>query len=251
MITEFYIGSIQAILPNNTNSNGDPEPAVAVMGEDDGSLITIPMACPASRQDQFVVGYKVAYFQICGQQFRILQVYGDNSGCIRKGDTAQSEGDVVIQSETGLGYLRLGDDGNTHLVDGSMDSTIDSDPGGWTHTAPNIKFLNYAGVSVSIAETGEFSVVKTNHSTGETTVLLNAGKDDKMVVSAKAGIDLISTGGPITLDASEIYIGKGASDSTTQNTFGDLVTAGGTGTYPFSLTTGSPVEGSQTVKVAS
>jgi hypothetical protein len=74
-------------------------------------------------------------------------------------------------------------------------------------------------------------------------------------MDAKNNID-IQADGDVRIKAQNILLdgnvkyGPGATDPTQSILFGDVVTAGPTGTHPFDYVTGAPILGSGTVKAA-
>ena len=239
-------GTIANINSQALDSQGTPTPSISVKSFSDGSVLTIPLASPAWGQFQPIEGMKVLFVRFGSHQSRVICFWGNNDTFIRTGEFAMNPGEVQIQSPSGLGYLKLGQDGTVLLVGGNMADSFEVSADGITARASNLTWKTYKNSVFQLAEDGSITVTQYDNA-GTVTANININKDTSISIYSAVSIALKSPN--IYIDG-KVYMGTGASDPTARLLFGDVVTAGIFGTHPVDYVSGTPIVGSQTIKAA-
>lgn len=242
----FSTGQVVSIDTLNKDARGVTIPLVFVKSFLDGAVLPIEWSPIGADQKMPVSGQQVLYYRMGTYDTRIVAYYGNNEPHIRKGEFGLDEGEVVVQSDSGLGYLKLGQDGSTELVTGDAVSALEGSNEGWSMKGPNITMETFGRCSISLKEDGSISLQRTSEN-GEVRAKIEL--DTKDNVSAEAKGNLVFKGSKIILDG-EVFFGPGASDPLQQAKFGTVVTAGPFGTHPLDFLTATPIQGSPKVKAA-
>jgi hypothetical protein len=240
----FFSGQVVAIDTLNVDSRGVTVPLVFVKSFLDGTVLPIEWLPIGADQKMPSAGNEVLYYRMGTYNTRIVSYYGNNDSHIRKGEFGLNEGEVVIQSDSGLGYLKLGEDGSTELVTGDAVSSLEGSNDGWAMKAPNITMETFGRCSIVLKEDGSISIQRTS-GTGEVRAKIELDINDNVSVEAKG--NLVLKGKQILLDG-EVFFGLGASDQLKRSKFGDIVTAGPFGTHPLDFLSGAPIQGVSSVK---
>jgi len=242
---DFQLGVVLAVNPLAKDASGNDSPAVTVQSQEDGSLIPIPLANTAFFQFVPPVGTHVLFVRIGRHQARIVQMYGSNEDFIRKGPFALQEGEVMVQSPTGLGYLKIDQSGKVSLISADG-NTFEHREDVSQLRAPAIRFITDEETVIEIRDDSSIRLERFD-TDGET--VASFIMDAKNNISFEALEDVNIKAKNIYLDGN-IWMGPGAQDTIQRKFFGDLVTGGPFGTYPFDSPYSIPITGSGTVKVA-
>ena len=247
MQLEFQVGTVLSVTPDFTNSDGEASPSIQVQSDMDGGLFNIPLAQAAFEQNQPIRGYKVLFYRFGNQQTRAIKFWGREEEYIRKGEFGLNPGEVFIQSPTGFGYLKINQDGRVELVSGDQATSLSMDDQGFNTNTPSVLIKTVGNLTFEMLQdkTITLAVLDTD---GNTLASLVFDKDTN--ISLKTEKDVTITGKNIYLDGN-VFVGTGASDPNKRLLFGNVVTAGPTGTHPFDIITGVPIQGSSTVKASS
>jgi hypothetical protein len=192
---------------------------------------------------------EILYYTIDGMNYRIAQIHGKNPDYIRKGQFGLDQGEFVVQSDSGQGYLKGSADGSMQTVSGgALSSQLLNDDMAQMN-GPQASLQNNSGLSHVLAEDNS-ATLQLVDAQGNVLWSFVVDADKNMTFSSPQGT-LTMLFGQILLDASKIAIGPGASDTTTAQNFGLAVTSGPGGTLPFDLVSGAPIPGSTSISVAS
>ena len=242
----FLTGVVVSIDVFRKFSGGVIVPVVKVQSNLDSTFIDIPWLPIGADQSMPMPGNECLYFTAQSRNPHIVCFWGNNGANVRKGAYGLNEGEAMIQSDSGLGYLKCSNDGSVELTTGDsvVDLLMNGDGVAWT--SPAFTLSTYAGAVFSIAEDSTISLSRASSSgTIQAELVLDANNNASVTAL-----------GNVTIKAPNIYLdgnvafGPGASDPTKVAMFGLAVTAGPGGTYPFDLLSGAPIPGSSTVKIA-
>jgi hypothetical protein len=246
MEINFLVGEVVGIDVFHKTASGVTVPMIKVISFLDGSDVDLPWLPVGTDQKMPLAGQEVLYYTFGGRNFRMVCFHGKNPSYIRKGQFGLNEGEFVVQSDAGLGYLKGSKDGSLELASGDAVTDVLLSDDGMDVVAPEFSLKTYGGASLIISEDGTISLERRS-------------KDDNIVskveLDAKSNI-IIQAKGDVTIKATNILLdgnvkyGPGASDPNQAILFGDVVTAGPGGTHPFDFVTGAPILGSSSVKAA-
>lgn len=240
----FFSGQVVAIDTLNTDARGVNVPLVFVKSFLDGTVLPVEWLPIGADQKMPTAGNEVLYYRMGTYNTRIVAYYGNNDPHIRKGEFGLNEGEVVVQSDSGLGYLKLGNDGSAELVTGDAVSSLEGSNDGWAMKAPNISMETFGRCSITLKEDGSIVLQRTS-GTGEVRAKMELDINDNVSVEAKG--NLVVKAKQILLDG-EVFFGPGASDPLKRAKFGDVVTGGPFGTHPLDFVTAAPIQGVGSVK---
>ena len=239
------VGQILSVNPLYINENGDNVPAINVQSFLDGTVMPIPWLPIGAQQFQPQAGQGVVYVRMGRFAHRIVAFFGLNPDYIRKGEFGLNPGEVVVQSDSGLGYLKLSSDGRVELVTGDTTSRMEGSNSGWAFTAASVTMSTYGQTVLSLNEDGSFAVQRTlNNDAGVASIKMD--KDGN--ISADTPADITWKGQNIYLDG-KVWLGPGASDPLKRSTSGLAVSSGPFGTYKFETLTGVPIPGTGNVNI--
>lgn len=239
------IGHILSVNPLYVNAAGVNVPSINVQSSTDGTVMPIPWLPIGGQQFQPMAGQGVIFVRMGRFAHRIVAFFGLNPEYIRKGQFGLSPGEVVIQSDSGLGYLKLSADGRVELVTGDTTSRVEGSNSGWSFTSASVKMSTYGKTVLNINEDGSFSVERTLNN-GEGMASISMDKDGNIAHSTPKNITF--KGKEIYLDG-KVWLGPGASDSASRATSGLAVSSGPGGTYKFDFMTGAPIPGTGNVNI--
>jgi hypothetical protein len=243
----FFTGQVVAIDTLNTDPRGVVVPLIFVKSFLDGAVLPIEWAPVGAQQIMPMAGQQVLYYRMGVYDTRIVAYYGNNEPHIRKGEFGLNEGEVVVQSDSGLGYFKASQDGSVELVTGDVVTTLEGNNEGWVAKGPNISLETFGGCSIELKEDGSITLQRTSENNEVKAKIVLDTKDN---VSVEAKGNLVVKAKQILLDG-EVFFGPGASDPLQQVKFGEVVTSGPFGTYPLDFTTSAPIPGNPKVKAGS
>ena len=244
------VGRVISVDPTATDANGNPTPQVNVLTFGAGTRLTIPLAPAAWEQSLPVPGMHVLYMRYGrrGNHWsRIVKMWGIGAETARKGVFALDQGEVFIQAPEGLGFIKIDQNGRVSLVTGDTTATLDMSDEGFIADAHAFKFTTPKGVTFSMSEDGVV-LVERRDDTGGLLSSFEMDLNNNIMFEAKGDVSIKAKN--IYLDGN-VWAGPNASDKVARLAFGDVVTAGPSGTHSFDYTTGAPIMGSTTVKAAS
>jgi hypothetical protein len=247
MNVTFSTGQVVAIDTLNKDARGVVVPMVFVKSYLDGSILPIEWLPIGADQKMPMTGQEVFFYRMGTYDTRIITYFGNNDPHVRKGEFGLDEGEVVVQSDSGLGYLKLGQDGSASLVTGDAVSSLEGSNEGWDMKAPNIMLETFGRCSLMLKEDGSIVLQRTSEN-GEVRAKIELDTNDNVSVEAKG--NLVLKGKQIFLDG-EVFFGPGASDPLQRAKFGTVVTGGPFGTHPLDYVTNAPIIGSVSVKASS
>ncbi len=246
MRPDFQFGRVTAVNTTAKDRSGRDSPRIDVKSEVDGSIIPIPLAQTAMDQFAPTKGTYVLFMRLGNHQSRVVKMWGQNEDFIRKGRFALKEGEVMIQSPKGLGYLKLDQDGSVRLV--SADGSVFRHTSKGTELKSSQVFIQTdTNTIMEFLEDTSIRLARLNEE-GEELVSLTLDPENNAVL--KAENDATIKAKNIYLDGN-VSIGPGASDELQRSFFGDVVTGGPFGTHPFDFVTSAPIQGSRSVKAVS
>ncbi len=240
MVFNFDVGTVIAV-----NSAATP-PSILVKSMLAGGGITIPMSAAAWEQTLPIVGYRVFFVQFDTYQYRILKFWGNDEDFTRKGQFALNDGEVFIQSPSGLGYFKIDQDGRVQIIGGDMTASFEHGDEGTIIKSPMITLVSTGNALVEITEAGEITVGQKD-SDGNLKAYLHF--DEKYNIMCKTSADIHLQGSNIFLDG-KVWNGPGASDPTKRANFAPAVSGAPNGSLPIDPATGIPTPGSSSVMVA-
>ncbi len=246
----FGLGRVISVDPTATDANGNPSPTVNVLSFMDGARLSIPMAPAAWEQTLPVAGLHVLYIRYGARGnhwSRIVKMWGVGESTSRKGVSALSPGEVFIQAPTGLGYIKIDQDGRVTLVTGDTTASLEMSDEGVLGKAIAFKFSTPEGLLFELGDDGKVTLERRTED-GELLSSLVMDENNNIMFEAKGDVSIKAKN--IYLDGN-VYAGPNATQDVARLAFGNVVTSGPGGTHSFDYTTGSPINGSQTVKAAS
>ena len=246
MEISFLGGEVVGIDVYHRTSSGVNVPMIKVRSFLDGSDVNIPWLPVGPDQKMPVAGQEVLYYTFGGRNFRMVCFHGKNPPYIRKGQFGLNEGEFVVQSDAGLGYIKGSKDGSLELASGDAVTDVLLSDEGLEAIAPGFSLKTYGGASLIISEDSTISLERRSK---DGKILSKVELDAKNNISMQADGDITLKAKNIMLDGNVKY-GPGASDPNQAVLFGDVVTSGPGGTHPFDFVTGAPILGSGTVKAA-
>lgn len=241
---ELQYGRVVAVNGGAQTPDRRSSPTIGVKSYLDGSALTIPMSAAAWEQSQPLVGYKVLYLRFGRHQARVIKFWGNDEEFTRKGQFGLNAGEVFVQSPSGLGYLKLDQDGRVQLVSGDVTSELVFDDNGCTIQSSQMKLHVSKDAVIELLEDGSLLVERRDK---DGNILASVALDTKNNLTIQAKEDVTIKAKNIFLDGN-VAAGTGASDPTQRALFGNVVTAGPQGTHPVDFVTGAPIQGSTTVK---
>ena len=248
MQISFDIGSIVSINPQSKDKFGRPSPSGSVKSSSSGATLEIPTRDPSWAQIQPSLGSLVLFMSFRKYEHRVIKYWSNFEDFLRHGESALNSGEIVIQSPSGLGYLKLDQDGRVQVVTGDTGSVLDMGIDGTSVQSPNIKFFTIKGTSIEIFEDNSLKISQvdtTDEELPEKASLFFSPENEISVTSTKS----ISIKAPeIHIDGEKIFIGKGATEKESRELFGKAVSSGENGTYPFN-SSGVEVPGSSSVRL--
>lgn len=239
-----YTGQVVAIDTLNRDVRGVTIPVVFVKSFLDGAILPIEWTPIGALQTMPMVGQQVLYYRMGTYDTRIVAYYGNNEPHIRKGEFGLNEGEVVVQSDSGLGYFKAGQDGSVEFVTGDCVSSLEGSDDGWAMKSSNILMETFGGCSLRLKEDGSVVLQRAGE---DGVVQVKIELDTKNNVSVEALGNLAIKAKQILLDG-EVFFGPGASDPLQRAKFGSVVTGGPFGTHPLDFVTAAPILGSASVK---
>lgn len=238
---DFDVGTVVAV---NTAAN---PPSIQVKLMKAGGSVAIPLSAAAWEQTVPIVGYRVFVVQFDTFQYRILKFWGNDEDFTRKGPYALNDGEVFIQSPSGLGYLKIDQDGRVQIIGGDMTASLEHGDSGTIIKSPIITLVSVGNAFVELTEAGEISL-RQEDSDGNVKAFLSFDAKNNIMFKTSADVSIVATN--IYLDG-KVWHGPGATDPATREKFSPVVTGAPIGTLPTDLTTGAPIPGSKTVMAAS
>lgn len=246
MRLDLLVGQIVSIDPFRKTPGGDVVPMLKVRSFLDGSDVEVPWLPAGPDQTMPMVGFEVLYYTFNGRNTRMVCFHGKNGGHIRKAGFGLNEGEFVVQSDSGLGYVKGGQDGSVEMASGDAVTHILLSDEGLAAEAPSFKLNGYGGASLVIAEDSTISLERRSK---DDRILAKIELDAKNNLNVEVDGDIRLKAKNILLDGNVKY-GPGATDPAQSVLFGDVVTSGPGGTHPFDFVTGAPIQGSSSVKAA-
>jgi hypothetical protein len=243
----FVVGRVVSVDTFTQFSNGQVIPTLKVQSYLDGTFVDITWLPIGADQKMPQANQDVLYVTLGGRSPRIVSYWGTNAPHIRKGAFGLNEGEVVVQSDSGLGYLKLADDGSVELTTGDAITDLLLNDDGLQGTAPAFIFKGYAGNVVSINEDSTISLARMDSSGAVLSQVLMDADNNVSIQAPKGTFSILAK--DILLDGAVKY-GPGATDPEQAALFGRVVTSGPGGTYPFDFLTGIPIPGSSSVSAA-
>jgi len=251
MTPKIDLGIIQSVNPDYINASGDNVPVVNVQSLLDGKSMPVPWLPIGAQQYQPETGQGVIFIRLGDFGHRILTFIGLNPAYIRKGQFGLNAGEVVVQSDSGLGYAKFSSDGRVELVTGDTTCHLEGSTAGWSFTSASVNMQTYGKTAFAINAYGSFSVVRTISSDGTPgsvsgTVTIGFDANGNVTISTPADLTLL--GKQIFIDG-QIWLGPGASVESNRVNSGPAVTTGPVGSYPFDFMSGNPIPGVSKVNI--
>jgi hypothetical protein len=239
------LGQILSVNPLYINESGENVPSINVQSFLDGTVMPIPWLPIGAQQFQPKAGQGVIYVRMGNFSHRIVAFFGLNPEYIRKGQFGLNPGEVVVQSDSGLGYLKLSGDGRVELVTGDTTSRMEGSNSGWSFTSASVRMSTYSKTIFKINEDGSAAIERTlSNDAGVASIAMD--KDGN--ISATTPVDITFKGKNIYLDG-KVYLGPGASEPSRRSSSGLAVSSGQFGTYAFDFLTGAPIPGTGNVNI--
>lgn len=207
----------------------------------------IPIVHDSSINELPLVGDFILYIQFNANYFRILKTWAIDPLLNRTGTTAINPGEIHLQSATGRSYVYLDILGNAIIVDGSMQNSIKvlQEVGLINLESFNFKFNNFNGGSLTIDSGNNLSFIAAeNPANPRYTLKIDSQSQTK--ITTKNYTLLLDKDGNVKIDGVTVSLGQGAAADDSK--FGNVVTGGKYGTYPYDPITGKQIVGSKTVK---
>lgn len=245
MDLSFFVGQVIAVDSLATDPRGLTIPVVFVKSFLDGAVLPIQWTPIGADQNMPMPGQQVLYYRIGTYDTKIVCFHGNNPEHIRKGEFGLNPGEAILQSDSGLGFVKAGQDGSVAMVTGDATASIDGNDKGWEIKGSNILLETFGLCSISLNEDGSLVLQRTSKN-GDVKAKIELDTKDNVSIEAQG--NLVIKAKQIRLDG-EVFLGSGASDEAQSQKFGTAVTSGPFGTYPLDFVTGSPIPGSQSVKV--
>ena len=243
----FFLGSVLSVDNQAKDARGVNVPAVRIKSFLDGTTLNLPWVPIGPDQSMPMAGDTVLYYRYGSYQSRMVCFYGSNGDHIRKGTLGLNEGEAVWQSDSGKGYLKASGNGDMALVTGDMTSAVNGSVTGWDIKGPGVVAENYSGCRLELGEDGGIAMTKVD-ANGNVLASVGIDKDNNVGITVANG-DVAIKAKNIMLDGN-VFLGPGATDPQQRLGFGQAVSSGPTGTYPFETMSGVPVPGSGSVKTA-
>ena len=241
MTFNFDVGTVIAV-----NSSANP-PSIKVKSMLAGGGVDIPLSAAAWEQTLPVVGYRVFFVQFDTYQFRILKFWGNDEDFTRKGPFSLNDGEVFIQSPSGLGYFKIDQDGRVQIIGGDMTASFEHGDDGTIIKSPNITLISVGGAFVELTESGEILIERRDED-GNVNASLSFNEKNQIMMESVGDVSIKAPN--IYLDG-KVWHGPGATDPTKRMLFAPVVTGAPIGTLPTDLTTGASIPGSKHVMAAS
>ena len=247
MEISFLVGKIISIDTFRKMSSGETVPMLKVRSFLDGSDVEIPWLPIGPDQKMPMINQEVLYYTYGGRSYRMVAFHGNNPDWIRKGKFGLNEGEFVMQSDSGLGYVKGAQDGSIEVASGDAISHALFSDEGVSMEAPEFTLKGYGGCTLKL---GEDSVISLERKSKDGTI------QSKVELDASNNVNIEAVG-DVSIKAENIYLdgnvkaGPGATDAARSALFGNVVTGGPTGTHPLDFVTGAPILGSNTVKASS
>ena len=246
---DFGIGQIISVDPTAADALGNPTPRVNVQSFGDGAILSIPLAAAAWEQTMPIAGLYVLYLRYgrTGNHFsRIVKMWGNSPPTARKGIYALNPGEVFIQGPAGLGFLKIDLEGNISLISGDTTATLEMSSVGFVADAVGFSLTTPGGITLNLGNDGTVLCQRANQD-GEVLAAFSMDVNNNIAFQSAGDVSIKATN--IFLDGN-VFAGPNATDPTTRVAFGNVVTGGPDGTYPFDYVTGAPIIGSTTVMAA-
>jgi len=244
---EIQVGQILNVA-QVADSTGDFHPTLQVQSLMDGAVLDVPLAAAGWEQSLPIPGYMVCFVRYGQFVNRVIKIWGRDEDFVRKGNQyGLFPGEVFIQSPSGFGYFKIDRSGRVYVVSGDQASALQFTESGAQLNSNRVVINTTSGVMLEFAEDGSASLTKVD-SDGNVLTKMSIDKDANFSITTTKDVSIKAQN--IFLDGT-VWSGSGATDPIKRNLlFGDVVTSGPFGTHPFDLTTGAPIPGSSSVKVA-
>lgn len=214
----------------NPATNSDGQTVVDIKSMADGSLIrgVVIGDMPANQSLPTGGGSCLCSFIRDGHyNTKILKIWASspaNTTLLFPGEsTSQSSGgsQILLDSAGGLG-LTSGDSRTTQISDTTQGHRVES---------TELEFVTLYGTMIRLLSDGTIEV-------------LQPPKNNPLSVQTAI---VITPDGVVHIDSPSVLLGPGATNNVQSKLFGNTVTSGINGTYPFDFMTGLPIPGSNSV----
>jgi hypothetical protein len=239
-----YYGRVVSVDTMARDSNGAVLPVIHVKADVDGSNLAIPWLPAASFQYQPVAGEVVEFSKLGNHDIRIVQFYGNNTDVIRKGEFGLNPGEVVVQSTTGKGFIKLGQSGEVGIVTGDTTTTLEGNDEGWEMSAPNVSIISFGNARFEILEDGSITAYRLDDD-GNIKSKIEMDTEDNVSVECKGDFKVRAS--RILLDG-KVSFGPGATTPEKEAKFGNVLTGGPYGKHPFDFLTGAAIPFEDNIK---
>jgi len=210
---------------NETQNN------IKVKDSYDASTVDIPLNNILQLQIMPIIGDIVLYLNMQDKIFQIIKVWSiKNSELLRQGETPLRSGETQLTGILGQ-YIYLDRNGDIKFVDSSLLNEFELTIQGFIAKLKNFNITTYDGITIEVGKDLTFSRGK------NTTATIN---DDGVELQHKNVSVIIDNNGTITIKGGKVQLGN--------QLYGDIVTSGPSGTYPFCPITGNPIMGSNKCK---